>query len=52
MKNNYPIFTRYTVAKLGHVLLGLIPITDPGINNNNFSDDEEDYSDNEKQQKL
>ena len=48
MKNNYPIFTRYTVAKLGHVLLGLIPITDTNINNN-FSDDEEDYSDDDKQ---
>lgn len=44
MKNNYPIFTKYTVAKLGHVLLGLIPITDESINGN-FSDDDEDYSD-------
>ena len=43
MKNNYPIFIKYTVAKLGHILLGLIPITDANINNN-FSD-EEDGSD-------
>ncbi|AYV81752.1 MAG: proliferating cell nuclear antigen [Harvfovirus sp.] len=47
MKNNYPIFIKYTVAKLGHVLLGLIPITDANINSN-FSDDDEDYSDDEK----
>jgi proliferating cell nuclear antigen len=40
MKNNYPIFIKYTVAKLGHILLGLIPITDANINNN-FSDDED-----------
>lgn len=48
MKNNYPIFTKYTVAKLGHVLLGLIPITDTNINNN-FSDEDDDYSDDDKQ---
>jgi hypothetical protein len=44
MKNNYPIFIRYTVAKLGHILLGLIPITDANINNN-FSDDEDEDGD-------
>lgn len=47
MKNNYPIFIRYTVFVLGQILLGLIPINDTKINNN-FSDDEEEYSDDDK----
>ena len=42
MKNNYPIFIKYTVAKMGHVLLGLIPITDANANINNNFDDEDD----------
>lgn len=46
MKNDYPIFIKYTVSTLGQALLGLSPINDANLNNN-FSDDDDDYSDDE-----
>ena len=48
LRNNYPIFIKYLIASLGQILVGIVPVNDKNINNNNFSDDEEEYSDDEK----
>ena len=45
MKNNYPLVIKYTVATLGRILLCLTPINDETTKNDNFSDDDEYYSD-------
>lgn len=48
LRNNYPIFIKYLIASMGHLLVGIVPVNDKNINNNNFSDDEEEYSEDEK----
>lgn len=43
MKNKRPIFLKYQVASLGHILIGVQPIADRKLaDNNNFSDSEDE----------
>lgn len=44
MRNNYPVFIKYLIASLGQILVGIVPVNDKNVNNN-FSDEDEYYSD-------
>ena len=47
LRNNYPIFIKYFIASLGQILVGIVPVNDKNVNNN-FSDEDEEYSDDDK----
>jgi proliferating cell nuclear antigen PCNA len=46
MKNNYPLCIKYSIATLGHLFFCLTPIKEDDIMEN-FSDEDEDYDDEE-----
>lgn len=46
MKNNYPVFIRYFIASMGNILVGISPVNED-VNNGNFSDEDDDYSDDD-----
>jgi proliferating cell nuclear antigen len=48
MRNDYPLFIKYTVATLGTIQLGIVPTDEKHINSN-FDDDDALYSDEEKE---
>ena len=47
MKNDYPLVIKYTVSTLGRILLCLTPVNEDPTKNNNYSDEDEMYSDEE-----
>jgi len=51
LKNNYPIFIKYFIASLGQILVGIVPVNDKSVNNN-FSDEDDEYSDDDKPIKI
>lgn len=46
VRNNYPIFIKYLIASLGQILVGIVPVNNKNVNTN-FSDEDDDYSDEE-----
>lgn len=51
LRNNYPIFIKYSTASLGQILVGIVPINDKNVNTN-FSDDDGEYSDDDEDIKI
>lgn len=53
LKNKYPMFIKYTVASLGEMVIGLVPVNEDLLNKNtNYNEDDDKYYEDENKIKM